>query len=133
MIFLYSGEELECNLKDLRPATDYHVRWELNSVGELRLMKSDMCPFKSLWLTLRCNTLVQYQPSILECPSVLPSSMSIMVGSTQCFWQQKNRWHIEQSFKLKVLFIWYSPLKSIGLFNNIFFLANKWIFYHYRS
>ncbi|XP_078522107.1 fibronectin type III domain-containing protein 3B isoform X1 [Lissotriton helveticus] len=23
---IYSGEELECNLKDLRPATDYHVR-----------------------------------------------------------------------------------------------------------
>ncbi|XP_035278522.1 fibronectin type III domain containing 3Ba isoform X1 [Anguilla anguilla] len=23
---VYSGEELECNLKDLRPATDYHVR-----------------------------------------------------------------------------------------------------------
>ncbi|XP_029470928.1 fibronectin type III domain-containing protein 3B isoform X2 [Rhinatrema bivittatum] len=23
---IYSGEELECNLKDLRPATDYHIR-----------------------------------------------------------------------------------------------------------
>jgi len=25
-VCVFSGEELECNLKDLRPATDYHVR-----------------------------------------------------------------------------------------------------------
>lgn len=28
-----SGEELECNLKDLRPATDYHVRWVSGSAS----------------------------------------------------------------------------------------------------
>ncbi|XP_006745820.1 fibronectin type III domain-containing protein 3B [Leptonychotes weddellii] len=32
---IYSGEELECNLKDLRPATDYHVRAPIDNGSKI--------------------------------------------------------------------------------------------------